>query len=613
MAYKDKQVLVIIPARGGSKGVPGKNIKLLAGKPLIAWTIEVALQSDLVDRVIVSTDDEKIAAVAKEYGAEVPFLRPIEISGDRATDVEFIEHALDYFETQESYVPDIILRLPPTSPLRTVEHIDMGIMTLVDTKGADAARPIVESPKHPYKFWMIDEEDSVFLRPFLNTEFTGFVEPHNMPRQLFPTVYMHTGALDAVWVKTIREQKSTSGKKLAHFKMDMESSSNIDHSIDFEIAEVLMSKRIQNVKAKTNTFLKRESGDAINHPNSLSMKKVLIYGAGSIGNHLSQAARKMGFAVTVCDPNVDALERMKTSIYPTRYGTWDEEITLIQSDSDVVTGDFDIIAIGTPPDIHKDLALKAIKFNPRILHIEKPLFRPTDDGEAFARTIAEYPDTMVTVGYDHAIAPSFTAFLEYIKSGRYGKLITVDGATREHWEGIFKAHPWLKGPHDSYLGFTSRGGGSACEHSHALHLTLTTLEAGGWKGIEGTCELDMVKGENGESYDRASFFTLKNGSGQVARVVQDVVTKPTEKMVRAQLENAIVTWRCESGTDIVEVNGYNGEQVIRKFTKTRPDDFYYLMKHYSALLDGSIKYSETPIRVASGLATMKIIATGLVS
>lgn len=340
------------------------------------------------------------------------------------------------------------------------------------------------------------------------------------------------------------------------------------------------------------------------------MTKVLIYGAGSIGNHLSQAARRMRFAVTVCDTSVDALERMKTSIYPTRYGKWDDEITLIQSDSEVKTGEFDIIAIGTPPDSHKDLALKAITFNPRILHIEKPLFRPTDDVEAFAKAIAEYPDTMVTVGYDHAIAPSFQAFLDYIRGGVYGKLITADGATREHWEGIFKAHPWLAGPHDSYLGYTSRGGGSACEHSHALHLTLTTLAAGGWNGVTGTCKLDMVTGEKGEAYDRASYFTLENTNGQVARVVQDVLTKPTEKMVRAQLENAIVTWRCESGTDIVEVNSYSGEQVVRKFTKTRPDDFYYLMNHYAALLDGSIKYGQSPIAVASGLAAMKIIATG---
>lgn len=242
MAYKEYRSLGIIPARGGSKGIPGKNIKLLAGKPLIAWTIEATKASTLLDRVIVSTDDEEIANVAREYGAEVPFLRPKDISGDLATDVEFIEHALNFLKEKEGYVPDIVLRLPPTSPLRTGEHIDTGIKTLVDTKDADAVRPIVESPKHPYKFW-VTNEGSPFLKPFLDTAFTGFDEPHNLPRQLFPKVYMHTGAMDVVWVKTIREQKSTSGKNLAYFYMDAESSCNIDHPVDFLVAEAILNKR----------------------------------------------------------------------------------------------------------------------------------------------------------------------------------------------------------------------------------------------------------------------------------------------------------------------------------------------------------------------------------
>lgn len=244
MSYKGFSSLGIIPARGGSKGIPGKNIKLLAGKPLIAWAIDSAKNSTLLDRVIVSTDDEEIAKVAKEYGAIVPFIRPKEISGDLATDVEFIEHALTFLEETEGYKPDIVLRLPPTSPLRTGEHIDAGIKTLVDTEGADASRPIVESPKHPYKFW-VTEEGSPFLKPFLDESITGFAEPHNLPRQLFPKVYMHTGAMDVVWVKTIREQRSTSGKNLAYFHMDAESSINIDHPIDFVIAEVLLEKRIK--------------------------------------------------------------------------------------------------------------------------------------------------------------------------------------------------------------------------------------------------------------------------------------------------------------------------------------------------------------------------------
>ena len=135
-------ILGIIPARGGSKGIPGKNIKMIAGKPLIEWTIEAAKKSKLLTRVIVSTDDEKIAEVAKQYGAEVPFLRPKDIAQDLSTDVEFLIHALDWLKANQGYEPEIIVRLPPTSPLRTAAHIDEGIKKLMDTPEADAVRPI---------------------------------------------------------------------------------------------------------------------------------------------------------------------------------------------------------------------------------------------------------------------------------------------------------------------------------------------------------------------------------------------------------------------------------------------------------------------------------------
>lgn len=242
MAYKDLSVLGIIPARGGSKGIPRKNIKDLAGKPLIAWSIDAAAQSEYIDRCIVSTDDDEIAEVAEACGGDVPFRRPKDISGDLATDVEFIEHTLTWLREQGEALPDIILRLPPTSPLRTAAHIDEGIRTLVDTPDADAARPIVEAPKHPYKFWRIEEGDP-FLKPFLDEEHTGFKEPQNLPRQLFPKVYMHTGAMDVMWRRTIEEQHSTSGKKLAYFFMTHEDSANIDEPIDFLIAETIMRER----------------------------------------------------------------------------------------------------------------------------------------------------------------------------------------------------------------------------------------------------------------------------------------------------------------------------------------------------------------------------------
>lgn len=243
------EILGIIPARGGSKGIPRKNIRLLVGKPLIVWTIEECKKSKLLTRVIVSTDDEEIAHVARNAGVEVPFLRPKEISGDLSTDVEFLTHALNWLEQHEQYEPEIILRLPPTSPLRTAAHIDEGIQTLLDLPQADAVRPIVEAPKHPYKMWRM-EEGTPYLLPFLPKSFTGMDEPYNGPRQLLPKVYIHTGAMDIMRVHTIRELKSTSGKKLGYFFMKPEDSVNIDSEIDFLLAEGLLKKRLSNTEGK---------------------------------------------------------------------------------------------------------------------------------------------------------------------------------------------------------------------------------------------------------------------------------------------------------------------------------------------------------------------------
>ncbi len=236
------EILAVIPGRGGSKSIPRKNIKALCGKPLIAWTIEQAKQSRLLTRAIVSTDDPEIANVAAAYGAEAPFLRPKEISQDLSTDVEFLLHALDWLKLHEGYEPEIVLRLPPTSPLRTAAHIDEGIQKLIDTPDADACRPICEAPKHPYKLWRIAEAGA-WLEPFFPKEVTGFDEPHNLPRQMFPAAYVHTGAMDVIRTRALWEQNSTSGRRLAYFYMDPADSINIDHPVDFEIAEFLMRKR----------------------------------------------------------------------------------------------------------------------------------------------------------------------------------------------------------------------------------------------------------------------------------------------------------------------------------------------------------------------------------
>jgi CMP-N,N'-diacetyllegionaminic acid synthase len=234
------KVLWIIPARSGSKWVIRKNIRDFCGKPLIAWSIEETKKTKLIDKVIVSTDSSEIAEIARDFGAEVPFLRPKEISTDTSTDIEFIQHALDWLKQNENYVPDIILRLPPTSPLRTYKHIEQGINLLVQNPSYDSVRPITESSKHPYKMWTIKDG---LLEPFLKEEFTWIKEAYNMPRQIFPEVFVQTGAMDVIRINTILKNRSTSWKDIGFFRMESEDAVNIDSEVDFKFAELLFKEK----------------------------------------------------------------------------------------------------------------------------------------------------------------------------------------------------------------------------------------------------------------------------------------------------------------------------------------------------------------------------------
>src|SRR3989339_687009 len=164
--------------------------------------------------------------------------------------------------------------------------------------------------------------------------------------------------------------------------------------------------------------------------------KVKIIGAGSIGNHLAQASRRMGWEVCVVDVSAAALERKQKDIYPTRYGAWDSAIKLYLAGNEPKCG-FDIIAIGTPPDSHVMLALEALKEKPRLLHIEKPLCEPNLKNIEKLQRAARSSDVMVTVGYDHAVSESIQAVVDVLKRRTIGDILTVDVEFREHWSGIF--------------------------------------------------------------------------------------------------------------------------------------------------------------------------------
>jgi len=236
-------ILAIIPARGGSKGVPKKNIRPLAGNPLIYYTIREAKKSQYISRVIVSTDCEETIEIAMQYGAEAPFIRPDELSGDYVQDFPVCEHAIKSLREKDGYVPDVVVWLRPTSPFREVKHIDEAVKILISNPTADSVRSVCLTPKHPLKMWRVKSERLV---PFVPEELTGIKEQYNYPRQKLPAAYVQNGAIDVIQIKTIIEKKSITGDIILPYVMEDVYSINIDTRLDFSFAEFLMNEKFES-------------------------------------------------------------------------------------------------------------------------------------------------------------------------------------------------------------------------------------------------------------------------------------------------------------------------------------------------------------------------------
>lgn len=232
------EVLALIPARGGSKSVPRKNIMPLLGKPMIAWPITHALASRYITRVVVTTDDLEIAEVAKAYGAEVPFLRPAEISGDFAVDVEFHRHALEWLAEHEGYVPDMVINLRPTPPARSPEVIDQAIEIFAARPDIDSLRSVQLAEESPFKMWTMGEQG--YLQAIARID--GITEPYNQPRQRLPLVYWQNGYIDITRPSVILQQNSTTGQRILPFVMD-EPAADVDYPDEVGAAEAQLRER----------------------------------------------------------------------------------------------------------------------------------------------------------------------------------------------------------------------------------------------------------------------------------------------------------------------------------------------------------------------------------
>lgn len=241
-------VLAVIPARAGSKSVPHKNIREIGGKPMLAHSIDHALASRYINRVIVSTDSEEYAAIAKEYGAEVPFLRPAEYATDTALDYDVFYHALTWLADHEGYKPDIVVQLRPTYPIRNVEDIDNMIKMLIDHPKADSVRSMSRAQEIPYKMWLrqeSDEDGSTLKNRKADDEsgkIMGRVKPlmadipecYNMPRQELPVAYYQNACIDVFRPDVVLCKKSMSGDYILGY--EMKENYDIDTEEDFKKA-----------------------------------------------------------------------------------------------------------------------------------------------------------------------------------------------------------------------------------------------------------------------------------------------------------------------------------------------------------------------------------------
>ncbi len=231
------RVIAIILARGGSLRVPGKNIKVLGQHPLVGHAILQAMAVPYIDRIICSTDDEKIADVAKKYGAEVPFLRPQELAQSTTPDLPCIQHTLQWLDENQGEHPDIIVHLRPTSPLRKATHIKEAIELLTHNPQVDSVRTVTEPEQSPYKMYKVTAEG--LLEPLLKVP--NEPEAFNMPQQSLPIAYKHVGYVDVAWVDTILKKNSMSGERIMPLVLEG-AHRGINTPSDWDYYEYLFSK-----------------------------------------------------------------------------------------------------------------------------------------------------------------------------------------------------------------------------------------------------------------------------------------------------------------------------------------------------------------------------------
>lgn len=232
-----KNIIAIIPARGGSKGIKNKNLKEINSKSLVEHSINHALDSKLINRVVVSTDSETIAEVSRKAGAEIPVIRPDALAEDHVLDLPVYEHMLEYLKKTEGYEADIVVHLRPTAPFRKAAWIDESIQLLLDNPEADSVRSVSEPKSHPYRVFEIKDG---YLYPVMKHLHP---EPYLLRRQDLPDYYFYNCVIDVTKPSTIFDKKSMTGDKILPYIMDPEDVIDIDTRSDLYFAEYYMKDK----------------------------------------------------------------------------------------------------------------------------------------------------------------------------------------------------------------------------------------------------------------------------------------------------------------------------------------------------------------------------------
>ena len=244
-------IVALIPARGGSKRVPGKNVRTLGGHPMLAYTISAAADSGVFDGVIVSTDSEEVAAVARHYGAEVPFLRPAALATDTSPDIEWLEYTLEELRAR-GRTWECFSLLRPTSPFRTADTIRRAWARFTAQQGVDSLRAVEKCAQHPGKMWIVRGDRMVPLLPFWTEPRSGDVSPkprsgeggqpwHSTPYQALPPVYVQNASLEIAWTRVVRERRTIAGDVLVPFLTEGYEGFDINDAYDWMVAEQLLA------------------------------------------------------------------------------------------------------------------------------------------------------------------------------------------------------------------------------------------------------------------------------------------------------------------------------------------------------------------------------------